>query len=195
MNAVVALPHVDVTLDDTTRVDRFEFGGEWPAAWRVECGEWAAGPEGLVGFVAGDKPAVVWCTNEYPFDHAIGVRAHAVAPNTNDANGFFRGVGRIEGPDEHRCWIAGNAGWWQHDDGLEKHPSGPTWRVAGAPLPDAPVEFYAGVKDDVVFLFKDGRLVEARSDPDPLPVETFARVGLGTWDSEIRFLACHVFRI
>lgn len=195
MSVEIPLSGGPLRLGDEQLVDHHEFGETWPSDWKGECGMWEATADGLVGSTEGDWPAVVWCLRDYPFDHAIGVCAKAIAPNTNDANGFFRGVGRINGPEEHRCWIAGNAGWWQHDDGLEKHPGGPTWRHAGSPLPDTPIRFWAGVKDDVVFLYKDGRLIDARPDPAPLPAAEFPRIGLGTWDSKICFLWCDVFRI
>ncbi len=192
----IALEQKTLRLDETTLVHRSAFDGTWPSAWRVECGAWEPTPAGLVGSIAGDQPAVVWCDVRFPFDHALCVRATAVAPHTSDANGFFRGAGRIAGPDEHRCWIAGNAGWWQHDDGLEKHPAGPTWRRPGRPLSATlAVTFAAGVSDDTVFLCKDGALVVADRDPDPLPAAEFCHVGLGTWDSKICFHACEVHRI
>lgn len=162
-----------------------------PDGWTVETGVWTPTPDGLVGAIEADSAAVVWTDARVPFDHEIRVVAEAIAPSDNDANAFFRAAGTIYGESNQSCWIVGNAGWYCHDDGLEKHPSGPTWRVPGKPI-EGVIEFTAGVRDDVVYFEKNGVRLLERADPAPLDPATHDRVGLGTWDARIRFLSLTV---
>lgn len=162
-----------------------------PEGWVVETGTWTPTPEGLVGAIDEDSAAVIWADVRVPFDHEIRVVAEALPPSTNDANAFFRAAGTIYGEGDQRCWIVGNAGWYRHDDGLEKHPAGPTWRVPGRPI-EGVVAFTAGVRNDVVYLEKNGERLLERPDPEPLDPATHDRIGLGTWNARIRFLSLAV---
>jgi len=162
-----------------------------PEGWTIETGSWTPTHEGLVGAIDADSAAVIWTDARVPFDHEIRVVAEPIPPHDNDANAFFRAAGTIYGEGDQRCWIVGNAGWYCHDDGLERHPDGPTWRVPGAPL-RGPVEFVAGVRDDRVYFEKNGKRVLERPDPSPLDPRTHDRVGLGTWNARIRFLSLKV---
>lgn len=174
-----------------------DFDGDAPPpGWTVETGSWTPSPAGLLGHVDGDRAAVLWCDAAFPFDLAVRVRAAGVAPSDNDANFFFRAAGTIYGDGEQTAWIAGTAGWYQHDHGLERHPDGPTRRVPGEPLPfDRPVDVVAGYRDGSVFLWKDGALLLEHADPAPLPADRYPRAGLGTWDATVRFLSFSVYRI
>ncbi|MEE8106365.1 MAG: hypothetical protein V3T86_12590 [Planctomycetota bacterium] len=167
-----------------------------PDGWRVETGTWTPAPDGLVGSIDKKRAAVLWCDASFPFDVAIRIEAEPLDGNTNDANAFFRAAGTIYGAGNQSAWIVGIAGWYVHDDGLERHPGGPAWRIKGEPLREGNVvEFVAGVRRDHVFLWKAGTLLLERDDPAPLDPKTHDRVGLGTWDSKIRFRRLRVYRI
>ncbi len=167
-----------------------------PDGWRVETGTWSPTMEGLVGSISENRAAVVWCHASFPHDVAIRVEAEPLEGHTNDANAFFRAAGTIYDKGERGAWIVGIAGWYVHDDGLEKHPGGPTWRVKGVPLQEGNiVEFVAGILRGKVFLWKGGRLLLEREDPTPHDARTHGRVGLGTWNSKIRFRRLRVYRV
>jgi len=177
---------VDVDLRSTTL----------PPGWRVETGTWTPTEDGLVGAIDGRRAAAIWCDVSFPYDVAIRFEAEVLDGHDNDANAFFRAAGSIYGPGEVEAWIVGIAGWYQHDDGLEKHPSGPAERVAGTPLqPGSSVDVVAGAREGRVFLFKDGERRVELADPEPLAAATHDRVGLGTWDSTIRFTRLRVYRL
>lgn len=166
-----------------------------PDGWRVETGTWKPTSEGLVGSIDQNRAAVVWCDAAFPDDVAIRVEAEPLEGHSNAANAFFRAAGTIYGEGERGAWIVGIAGWYVHDDGLEKHPGGPTWRVQGEPLLGRIVEFVAGIRRGRVFLWKGGRLLLEKEDPAPLDAKTHDRVGLGTWKSKIRFRRLRVYQI
>ena len=193
----ITLSDGDVLLDETTLLYDVVLRREsLPEGWHAETGNWGPTPEGLVGSIATERAAVIWCGRPFPSDVAVRFVAEAMPPHQNDANAFFRAAGSVYGPGETSAWIAGIAGWHVFDDGLEKHPAGPSWRVRGRPLAAGrPVEVIAGVRDETVFLWKDGRLLLERRDPAPLNAAAHDRVGLGTWNSEVRFLRLSVYRI
>ena len=170
-----------------------------PEGWRVETGNWTPTAHGLVGAIASDSAAVIWCGQRFPDELALVLEAEAMPGHDNDANAFFRAVGSIYGDEEHdvadcTAWILGTAGWYVHDHGLEKHPHGPTWRVPGGPLiPGAKFRVAAGYRAGHVFLWKDGDLLIEREDPKAEQGVPHDRIGLGTWNSSIRFLRLSVY--
>ena len=167
-----------------------------PQGWRVETGTWTPTWEGLVGSIDRQRAAAIWCPTSFPGDVAIRVEAEAMEGHTNDANALFGAAGTIYGEGERGAWIVGIAGWHVHDDGLEKHPGGPSWRVRGEALRKGRVvEFVAGIRRGRVFLWKDGRLILEREDPVPLDPKTHSYVGLATWNSTIRFKRLRVYRL
>lgn len=171
-------------------------GAEFPADWEVETGDWKATPAGLLGSIDSESAAVLWCRRPFPGDLAVRYWVQAVAPHENDANAFFRAAGRIYGTGDTAAWIAGIAGWHVFDDGLEKNPAGPSWRVPGTAMEDGKVvEIVAGGKGANLFLWKGGRLLLEKDDPAPLDPRSHDRIGLGTWHSTIRFLRVCVYRL
>lgn len=171
-------------------------GDTLPAGWTVETGTWTPSAEGLVGAIDGSRAAAIWCGDRFPHDVALTFDAVVEPGHDRDANAFFNGAGTIYGAGEQGCWIVGIAGWSVHDDGLEKHPAGPAERVPAAPLsPGRPVSVTAGIQAGRVFLLRDGVPRLELDDPAPLDPVTHDRVGLGTWDSAVRFTRLRVWRL
>lgn len=179
---------------------------ELPDGWHVETGEWTPTVDGLVGAIEGASAAVVWCGGRFPRDVAVAFEAVVMPGHDRDANAFFHAAGSIYGDgiggagDERdgdtSAWIVGTAGWDVHDHGLERHPDGPTWRVPGKALvPGRVVRVVAGYRAGRVFLWKDGRLLMEHADPQAGHSGVHDRVGLGTWDSAVRFRRLSVFGI
>ncbi len=193
----LALASGPIRLDRATLLyDADLRSAEVPTGWDVETGSWSGSPAGLVGSIDRESAAVIWCRRPFPGDLAVRYWVQAVPPHGNDANAFFRAAGRIYGAGDTAAWIAGIAGWHVFDDGLERNPSGPSWRVAGTPLGEGEIhEIVAGSKGAHLFLWKDGRLLLERDDPSPLDPYSHDRVGLGTWNSTIRFLRVCVYRL
>ena len=179
----------DLRLDDAELLLDLSFDStSLPDGWRVETGTWTPTPEGLVGSIDDDSAAVIWCGASFPDELALVLQAEAMPGHDSDANAFFRGTGRIYGDGPRGAWIAGTAGWYVHDHGLERHPHGPTFRVSGEALvPGRVVRIAAGHHRGRVFLWKDGRLLLERDDPGGGEAAPHDRLGLGTWNSCIRF--------
>jgi hypothetical protein len=192
------LGRADLLLDQ-----RFD-SASLPEGWHVETGRWTPTPDGLLGSIDEDSAAVVWCGQRFPDEVALVMEAQAMPGHDNDANAFFRAAGSIyggSGGDRDRrrdcgAWIVGTAGWYVADHGLERHPEGPTWRVEGEPLEaNRTVRVVAGYRAGRVFLWKDGRLWLAGAHPQPNATGAHDRVGLGTWNSAIRFRRLSVYGI
>lgn len=165
-----------------------------PDGWQIETGSWVPTNSGLVGSIDGDSAAVIWSGMRCPAQLAVVFEAEAMPGHDNDANAFFRAAGSIYGAAPNDAWIAGTAGWYVHDNGLEQHPHGPTWRVPGLPLvPGQVVRVAAGYRRGRVFLWKDGRLLLERDDPHAGSTTVQDRIGLGTWDAAVRFLRLSVY--
>jgi hypothetical protein len=165
-----------------------------PQGWHVETGHWRLDERGLVGSIEGDSAAVIWHESGYPDDLALVFEAQAMPGHDSDANGFFRAAGSIYGESPNDAWIVGTAGWYVHDDGLERHPNGSTWRVPGAPLKrEQSVRVAAGYHQGRVFLWKDGKLLLEETTPPEKETTPHHRLGLGTWDSAVRFSRLSVY--
>ncbi len=169
-----------------------------PEGWEVETGRWTAGVDGLVGRIAEDRAAAFWCLREFPDEVALVLDAEGMPGYGRDANAFFRAAGCIYPRGEQECsaWVVGTSGWYVHDHGLEHHPHGPTWRVPGSPLPggDA-LQVVAGSVAGRVFLWKDGALLMDHPDPTLACLGRHRRVGLGTWNSAVRFHRLRVYDV
>jgi hypothetical protein len=190
----IALRDGPVVLDQAHLLYAVDFRGrDLPEGWTVETGSWKATPEGLEGRIDAERAAVIWCDRTFPADVAVRYWAEAIPPHTTDANAFFRASGRIYGTGDTTAWIAGIAGWHRFEDGLEKNPSGPSWRVPGEPLAaGTTVEVIAGGRGAQLFLWKDGKVrVEGEDTAQAVP----GQVGLGTWNSAIRFVRLCVYRV
>jgi len=190
----IALREGAVALDDAHLLYAVDFRGrDLPAGWTVETGSWQATPEGLEGRIDAERAAVIWCDRTFPADVAVRYWAQAIPPHTTDANAFFRASGRIYGAGDTTAWISGIAGWHRFEDGLEKNPTGPSWRVPGEPLAAGrSVEVIAGGRGAHLFLWKDGKV---RVEGDDAAQASPGHVGLGTWNSAVRFVRLCVYRI
>ncbi|MEM7245558.1 MAG: hypothetical protein AAF533_09455 [Acidobacteriota bacterium] len=190
------LPSGPLTLDESALVLDLDLCRDTlPDGCEVEVPSWEPTTDGLVGRIDEASAAVLWLPGSYPFDHVVRMSAGGVAPHCRDANVFFRARGTIYGEGDQTAWIAGTAGWDVHDDGVEKHPAGPTFREPSQPLPtDDTTEVACGYRDGRAFFWREGGPCLEHADPDPLDAATHDRIGLGTWDSRVRFTRVRIYR-
>lgn len=174
-------------------------GPEWrdlPEGAAVEAGSWSIHDGVLCGRIEGDKPAVLWLAPAIAGDHMLAFRAHTVPPCRNDINCYWEGSGRILGPGDITCTIAGVGGWFHGLTGIERHPEG--GRRATARLfaiePSRGYEIVAGRRGGSDFLFVDGRLAMQLDDPQAQR-RSESRVALATWDGHVHFERVSLHRL
>jgi len=164
--------------------------------WEVSGGEWEARDGILTGTFRGNGGGLIYSREQYPGDILLDFYGTMVSPCDNDLNFTFRADGWDYGKNDASIgYIGGLNGWWTKQAGLEKYPGCHLQALSGfRAVPDREYHIQTGIVGSTCFLAVDGNLVVTLSDPDPITAENCARVGLGTYCSQIRFRQLRLYR-
>ena len=107
-------------------------------------------------------------------------------------------VGWDEEKDERaEAYVAGLEAFWHGNVGFEKSPEYKL--TAATPLfnfdPEAEHNFKMGCADGKIFVLVDDNLCLEVSDPDPLDVEKFGKIGFEAYSSWWKFKNLKVYKL
>lgn len=164
--------------------------------WEISGGDWSSENGVLTGCFRGNGGGLIYSLGQYPGDIMLDYYGEMIAPCDNDLNFTFRADGWDYAKNDASIgYIGGLNGWWNGHAGLEKYPDLRLQALCGFHA-EAGREYHiqAGIVDSTCFLAVDGQLIVTLSDPDPITAPDCARVGLGTYCSQIRVRNFRLYR-
>lgn len=157
--------------------------------FEVRGGNWYVEDGYLIGENPGNFPGMVISRNSYRDNILLDVWASTVSPCTHDINLMWNGSWNEETNTRDVAYVAGLQGWWNGKVGFEKSPDY-TLNAATSLFPFEPGREYhiqCGSLHGHVFVIVDGVLVLEVTDPNPIDVTKYGRIGFEAYCSKIRF--------
>ena len=191
---MISFLKMDIAPGEVLFADDFPTG-DISDRWEVTGGEWEARDGILTGTFRGNGGGLIYSRKQYPGDILLDFYGTMLPPCDNDLNFTFRARGWDDDMDKLTGYIGGLNGWWTKQAGLERYP-GCCPRALGGFRGEAGREYHiqTGIVGNLCFLFVDGDLQVTLEDPAPLNAPDCARVGLGTYCSQIAFRRFRLYR-
>lgn len=164
--------------------------------WEITGGEWSAENGVLTGRFRGNGGGLIYSMEQYPGDIILDFYGTMIPPCANDLNFTFRADGwDFKNNDASIGYVGGLNGWWTVQAGIERYPGCVPQALSGFKA-ESGREYHiqTGIVDNVCFLAVDGELVCTLADPSPIDMPGCARVGLGTYCSQIAFRKFRLYR-
>ena len=192
---MLSILQMDVTAGELLFADDFPTG-DISDRWEITGGEWEAKDGVLTGKFRGNGGGLIYSKKQYPGDIIMDFYGTMIPPCDNDLNFTFRADGwDYEHNDASIGYVGGLNGWWTKQAGLEKYPTLALTALSGF-RGEAGREYHiqTGIVGSTCFLAVDGEIQVVLTDPDPITAANCARVGLGTYCSQIAFRKFRLYR-
>lgn len=196
---MVKLAFYDVDLKNSKllrRVDAFDEAA-FKELFQVKSGQWYTEDGWVVGKNPEMCPGMIVSREDF-FGHVlVEITAQMVAPATHDINVMINGRWDEEKNQRAEAYVAGLEAFWHGNVGFEKSPEYKL--TAATPLfdfdPTVPHNFKMGNADGKIFVLVDDKLCLEVSDPEPLDVEKFGKIGFEAYSSWWKFKELRVYRL
>ncbi len=163
----------------------------------VKTGEWYTEDGWVVGKNPKMCPGLIISKNDFFGNVMVEITAKLIAPATHDINVMINGEWDEEKDIRGNAYVAGVEAFWHGNVGFEKSPEYKL--TAATPLfdfdPDAEHNFKMGNVDGKVFVLVDDKLCLEISDPDPLDVDKYGKIGFEAYSSWWKFKNLRVYKL
>lgn len=185
----------DIEYGDLLLSDDFD-GAPLSDRWEISGGEWRADNGVLYGEITSNRGGLIYSKQQIYGDIILDFYGRFVPPCENDLNFTFRASGwDYEKNDAGTGYIGGLNGWWTHLSGLERYPGCQLRALSGYRAePGIDHHIQTGIVGSDCFLFVDGEIKMAMSDPAPIKKEGCGRIGFGVYCSKAAFFKLRVYR-
>ena len=194
---VLRLPGRNVYFKDSEvllSVDEFS-KEEFEKLFDVKTGEWYVEDGWIVGKNPDMCPGMIVSKDDFFGDIMFEITTKLVPPSTHDINIMIHG----EWVDDHRgnAYVAGIEAFWQGNIGFEKSP---TYNLYAATNlfdfdPDKEHVFQFGSVNKLIFIRVDGKLCLMVTDPDPIDIDKYGKVGVEAFSSWLKFKNMRVYKL
>ena len=165
--------------------------------FEIKGGKWYVEDGWLIGENRESSAAMIMSRSEYFGDVLVEFDAATVLPATRDINVTFHGSWNEETNTRDKGYVFGIEGWWQGMVGFEKSPDYKF--VVNTKLLDfVPGKTYhveVGNIGNDLFMAIDGVLAFEISDPDPIDIEQYGRIGLEAFCTKVKYKNLKVKRV
>lgn len=157
--------------------------------FEVRGGTWKVEDACLIGENRENNPGMVISKASYCTNVILDFKASTVLPCTHDINVMWNGSWNEKTNTRDVAYVAGLQGWWNGKVGFEKSPE---YQLnAATPLfpfqPGHEYHIQCGSIHGHVFVLVDDALVLEVTDPNPIDVSRFGRVGFEAYCAKVRF--------
>ena len=163
----------------------------------VKSGTWYTEDGWVVGKNPKMNPGMIVSKADF-FGHVmVEITAQMVSPATHDINVMINGRWDEEKDERAEAYVAGLEAFWHGNVGFEKSPE---YKLTAATAlfdfdPEAEHNFKMGCVDGKIFVLVDDKLCLEVSDPDPLDVEKFGKIGFEAYSSWWKFKNLKVYKL
>jgi len=163
----------------------------------VKSGEWTTEDGWVVGKNPDMCPGMIVSRKDFFGNVMVEITAKMVAPSTHDINVMINGEWDEEKDRRGNAYVAGLEAFWHGNVGFEKSPEYKL--TAATPLfsfePEKEHNFKMGNIDGKVFVLVDDELCLEITDPDPLDVEKYGKIGFEAYSSWWKFKDLKVYKL
>ena len=195
----VKLAFYDVDLKNSRllfRVDDFD-DEALHTHFQVKSGQWYTENGWVVGRNPQMCPGMIVSREDFFGNVMVQITAIMVGPATHDINVMINGRWDEEIDRRAEAYVAGVEAFWHGNVGFEKSPEYKL--TAATPLfdfhPEKEYDFKMGSVDGKIFVMVDDQLCLEVSDPDPLDVTKFGKIGFEAYSSWWKFKNLKVYQL
>ena len=196
---MVKLAFYDVDLKNSQlllQVDSFD-DATLDQYFEVKSGNWYTEDGWVVGKNPEMMPGMIVSKGDFFGNVMVQITAKMVSPATHDINVMINGRWDDTIDQRAEAYVAGLEAFWHGNVGFEKSPEYKL--TAATPLfdfnPEKEHDFKMGNVDGKVFVLVDDRLCLEVSDPEPLDVTKFGKIGFEAYSSWWKFKDLKVFKL
>lgn len=198
-DATVKLAFFDVDLNSSTllhSVDDFD-KESFCDSFVIKSGEWYTEDGWVVGKNPEMKPGMIISRADFFGNVMVEITAKMVSPATHDINVMINGEWDEEKDIRGNAYVAGIEAFWHGNVGFEKSPEYKL--TAATPLfkfnPEIEHNFKMGNVEGKIFVLVDDELCLEISDPDPLDVNKYGKIGFEAYSSWWKFKNLRVYKL
>lgn len=198
-DGMLKLAFYDVDLKNSEVIHSIDYfdNEEFHENFVVKSGTWYTEDGWVVGKNPKMCPGMIVSKADF-FGHImVEITAKMVEPATHDINVMINGEWDEEKDIRGNAYVAGAEAFWHGNVGFEKSPE---YRLTAAtPLfgfdPEKEHNFKMGNVDGKIFVLVDDELCLEISDPDPLDVNKYGKIGFEAYSSWWKFKDLKVYRL
>lgn len=190
-NGTLHLAGMDVFLNDSkTLYEQKEFTQEIvDRDFEVKSGEWYVEDGWVVGKNPECCPGMLVSKADFFGNNMLELTCKMVSPSTHDVNIMINGSWDLEKDCRDVAYVTGIEAFWHGNVGFEKSPE---YKLTAATSllyfdPDKEYRMQFGNIDGKIFVIVDGRLALEITDPDPIDVNKYGKIGFEAFSSWWKF--------
>lgn len=196
---MLKLAFIDVDLKGSQliyQVDTFD-DANFNENFVVKSGEWYTEDGWVVGKNPEMCPGMIVSKGDFFGNIMVEITAQMVSPATHDINVMINGEWDEEKDIRGNAYVAGVEAFWHGNVGFEKSPEYKL--TAATPLfhfdPAKEYNFKLGQIDGKIFVLVDDALCLEITDPDPLDVNQYGKIGFEAYSSWWKFKDLRVYKL
>lgn len=198
-DGVLKLAFVDVDLKNSRLLfekDSFSKEG-FDEYFEVKSGEWNTCDGWIVGKNPDMCPGMIISKQEFFGNVMVEITAKMVEPSTHDINVMINGEWDESKDERGIAYVAGMEAFWHGNVGFEKSPE---YKLTAATAlfdfdPEKEHNFKMGNINGKVFVLVDDDLCLEITDPDPIDVSKYGRIGFEAYSSCWKFKGLKVYEL
>ncbi len=157
--------------------------------FEVKSGEWYVEDGWVVGKNPECCPGMIVSKADFFGNNMLELTCKMVSPSTHDVNIMINGSWDLEKDCRDVAYVTGIEAFWHGNVGFEKSPE---YKLTAATSlfhfdPDKEYRMQFGNIDGKIFVIVDGRLALEITDPDPIDVSKYGKIGFEAFSSWWKF--------
>ena len=197
VEGVLRLPGRNIYLKDSEVIFSIdEFSREdLEKHFDIKTGEWYTEDGWVVGKNPDMCPGMIVSKEDFFGEIMFEITTKLVPPSTHDINLMIHGEWTEKG--RGNAYVAGIEAFWQGNIGFEKSPS---YKLTAATNlfdfdPEKEHLFQFACAQGLIFILVDGNLCLMVTDPDPIDIDKYGKVGVEAFASWLKFKNMRIYRL
>lgn len=197
VEGVLRLPGRNIYLKDSEVIFSIdEFSQEdLEKHFDIKTGEWYTEDGWVVGKNPDMCPGMIVSKEDFFGEIMFEITTKLVPPSTHDINLMIHGEWTEKG--RGNAYVAGIEAFWQGNIGFEKSPS---YKLTAATNlfdfdPEKEHLFRFACAQGLIFILVDGKLCLMVTDPDPIDIDKYGKVGVEAFASWLKFKNMRIYRL
>lgn len=165
--------------------------------FEIKCGEWYTENGWIVGKNPECCPGMIVSKADFFGNNMLEVTVKMVAPSTHDINIMINGSWDEKKDIRDIAYVTGIEAFWHGNVGFEKSPE---YKLTAATQllefnPEKEYKMQFGNIDGKIFVLVDGRLCLEITDPNPIDVTKYGKIGFEAYSSWWKLKNVKVYKL
>ena len=163
----------------------------------IKTGQWSIEDGWIIGKNPDMCPGMIVSKDDFFGDIMVEITAKMVSPSTHDINVMIHGEWDEEKDERGLAYVSGLEAFWHGNIGFEKSPE---YKLTAATSlfnfdPEKEHNFKMGNIGSKVFVLIDGELCLEVTDPEPIDVNRYGKIGFEAFSSWFKFKNLKVYNL